>query len=373
MNTTKNILFVTHRDEIIGGGEISLFELIKHLDREKFQPFLLMAGGLDMLRLAKEAGVTPKLMKFPRLRLIFFLKVILTLLRLAFFVHKKKITILHANTSRAMFYCGIVAKLLGRRIVWHVRITNKDPWLDTVLYYFADLVICNSKATSCRFTGYKNQRIIKVIYNGMDPARYSHIAKREIFKDIPQDHKIVLNIARLEPMKGQEFFIELAKKVKEKKKNVKFIIVGEDKSPQKKYFKKLEKMTEDLNLRKCVVFMGQRSDVPNILGEGDILVSTSKIESFGRVLMEAAACQKPVLAFKTGGMVEVVDGGKTGFLVEEGDIQSMAEKVLLLLSDEKLASEMGICGRQRVLSKFTSSLHARKIEKIYDDIETRKK
>lgn len=345
-----------------------MFELIRELNRERYRPFLMNSCGSDMSQLAEESGVKPTCMEFPQLKPGNIFKIFWFLFNLTGFVVRNKISIIHANTSRAMFYGGVIAKLLRRPIIWHVRITDRDPWLDRILYYFSDVVICNSKATASRFKGYKNQEKIKIVYNGLNPSRYGKANKRSVFKDIPQDHKIVLNVGRIEPWKRQDLFIEMARIIKGQRQKVKFVIVGEDKSPGKEYFNKLKEMTKNFDLNDTIVFMGEQNNIPAILGEGDILVLTSKIESFGRVLLEAGASQMPVLAFKVGGIAEIVDNGNTGFLEENGNIDSMVEKILLLFSDEKLSLKMGAMGRKKVREEFTSTLHAKKMEEIYEGL-----
>lgn len=362
----KRALFITHRERVIGGGEISLFELIKNLDPRRVMPFLIMAGGQDMRRLAEDSGVTPVEMELPPLKPGNILPILGALLRLVAFTIRNKIDILHANTSRAMAYAGVAAKLSGRRTVWHVRVGEKDPPLDSALYYLADAVVCNSRATARRFDGFKKPEKIKVVYNGLDPSKYFQADKRTVFSHIPEDHRIVLNIGRIDPWKRQDLFLRMAKAIHDRHPGVIFVLVGEDKSPGKEYFYELQKMTEELSLGKNVLFMGERDDIPEILSECDLLVLTSKEEPFGRVVIEAMASRKPVVSFEGGGVGEIIDDGRTGFLIREGDLPAMAEKVWMLLSGEQRREEMGACGQEKVLAQFTSALHAKKIEDLYE-------
>ena len=364
----KNILYLTHRDRIVGGGEISLFELISNLDREKYSPFLVLSGGEDMTRLAKESNVVYRLLEFSSIRPKNVLRILLTLIRLVAFIIGNKIHIVHANTSRAMLYGAIVANLLRASVVWHVRIINKDPLLDALLFNLADIVVCNSKATSSRFKDFKKQSKIKIVHNGLDPSKFHSAEKRVIFHDIPKSSKIVLNIGRLDPWKRQDLFIQMAKIVQSKYQNVKFVIIGEDKSGKKDFFKKLENLVDKLSLKDSIIFMGEKNNIPALLSEGDVLVLTSKEEPFGRVIIEAGASRKPVVAFKGGGVEEIIDNEKTGFVVEDGNVEEMAKKVLLLLASDKLRTELGLRGRDKVLSCFTSSIHVEQIDKIYSSV-----
>lgn len=368
-HSLMNILYLTHRDRMVGGGEVSLFELIKGLDRRRFSPFLAMPGGPELLRRAKESNVSPMLLDLPPFMISKAPGIFLSLFRLASLMSREKIDILHANTSRAMVYAGIAAKLAGKPVVWHVRITDKDHLLDHALYYFADIVLCNSKATASRFAGYRKREKIRIVYNGLDPSRYSGAATRKFFKGIPENKKIVLNIGRLEPSKGQDLFLEMAGMVKARFPEAMFALVGEDQSPDMKYSQRLEAMAQGPGLRGSVLFLGGQKNIPEILGEADIVVSTSKKESFGRALLEAAASRKPVAAFDVGGVSEVMEDLRTGFLVRAGDVRELAEKVLILLSDDALRDKMGGLGREKVLAEFTSGQHAKRVEEIYEGLK----
>lgn len=91
-------------------------------------------------------------------------------------------------------------------------------------------------------------------------------------------------------------------------------------------------------------------------------------EPFGLVGLEAMFFKKPVVAFDVGGISDWLEDGKTGFLIEKGDIKSLAKRIDLLLSDFKLASAMGQKGYKRVKENFTAQTHVEKLIKIYEDL-----
>ena len=93
--------------------------------------------------------------------------------------------------------------------------------------------------------------------------------------------------------------------------------------------------------------------VINHYREVDILINPSLREAFGRSLIEAMACQMPVVATRVGGMVEIVEDAKTGLWVNPGDATALAEAIIGLLSDENLRKSMAKAGRQRVLELFS--------------------
>ena len=94
----------------------------------------------------------------------------------------------------------------------------------------------------------------------------------------------------------------------------------------------------------------------------------SEAEDFGRVLLEAMATGRPVVATAAGGVPEVVEANVTGLLVEPADAAALAEAVSTLLADPRRAQAMGQAGRQRVEKYFTMTRHTQLIEAVYQDI-----
>ena len=98
----------------------------------------------------------------------------------------------------------------------------------------------------------------------------------------------------------------------------------------------------------------------------DVIVHSSITpEPFGMVVIEGMAMGKPVVATRGGGPIDIVIDGETGFLVKMGDSKEMAEKLITLLKDEKLSSEMGKKGRARVESIFSKERYARQAQRVY--------
>ena len=91
-------------------------------------------------------------------------------------------------------------------------------------------------------------------------------------------------------------------------------------------------------------------------------------EAFGMVYAEAQAMQKPVVAFATGGVVEAVEHGQTGFLAPEQDWQKLAEYLAVLMRDDELRQRFGVAGRQRVLRLFDLEKQTRVLERMYSEV-----
>ena len=101
----------------------------------------------------------------------------------------------------------------------------------------------------------------------------------------------------------------------------------------------------------------------------DIIVMPSQWEEpFGRVAAEAGAASKPIVASNIGGIPEIIEHGKNGFLVEKGDLDSLVKFVKKLIKNKRLREKMGKKGREIIGKKFSNEMHVKKIEKIYEGL-----
>lgn len=115
-------------------------------------------------------------------------------------------------------------------------------------------------------------------------------------------------------------------------------------------------------------FTGWREDVPEILATSDVFVMPSLGEHFGRVLVEAMAMGKPVVATDAGGTPEIVLDGETGLLVPPGQPEPLAGAVLALLNDAARAGRLGTAGRCRAHADFSLARHAAAVQALYDEL-----
>lgn len=183
-------------------------------------------------------------------------------------------------------------------------------------------------------------RPITVIPNFVDPEKYKRTSRGK--------EKIICHISNFRPLKRVtdvvRIFGMIAKKV-----NSKLYLIGE--GPTKH---PAQRLVEKLRLGEKVCFRGNVRDVSQILGKSDLFLLPSQQESFGLAALEAMSSEVPVVATKVGGLPEVIRHGKDGYLAEVGDLETMAEYGLKILTDEGLAEKMGKKARMRVLEKFTT-------------------
>lgn len=131
----------------------------------------------------------------------------------------------------------------------------------------------------------------------------------------------------------------------------------------------LEELTNQLGLADKVKFLGwvENNEVPHLLNSFDIYVAPSSLdsESFGVAIVEASACELPVIVTRVGGLPEVVNDGYTGFVVEPDSVESLSKAIEVLMSDDKKRIQMGKAGRENVINKYEWDYCVERMIEIY--------
>ena len=179
------------------------------------------------------------------------------------------------------------------------------------------------------------------------------------------DQPIVLAVQRLSPRKAVEYLIRAVPHILEKVPETTFLIIDGGKR-----LRRLKDLAEELNVEDRIAFVGPapRSALPKYYAAADIFVLHSRFEALGLVLLEAMSSGKPVVATRVGGTVDVVENGKTGFLVKRETPMELANAILVLLKDKKLRDKMGKKGRQKVVQHFNWIEIAEKMLRIYKEL-----
>lgn len=177
-------------------------------------------------------------------------------------------------------------------------------------------------------------------------------------------------IARIAPIKNLELFLEAARLVVGKYPQTKFLIVGRPGTfrDEIEYNQQIITLIQTLDLGNHVTMREPVEDLPTLIKSLDVLVSSSHLETFGRVLIEAMALSKPVVATAVGGVPEVVSDGEVGYLVPPGDAAAMAERISQLVADANLRRQMGRKGFERVLRNYDIRVITKRWEDLYEEL-----
>ena len=371
------ILYLTYHPEI-GGGEIILLSLLAKLDRKIFDPIVVVTQKGQLSQRLKELKIKTYILPLNGylVRTFFVpgisLGGIFKFLRLA---KKVKPNLIHLNHLNLAIYAGIVGKILKVPVV----ATAHGTW-DCIYFYqdfvnnfFVDKIFANTPKVAANIAKRKifNRKKVTVIPFGVDINKFKpgnkRLAKRIL--GLSSGDFVVSIVGRLDPVKDHLNFLKAAEIVNKKYSNIIFYIVGStlgDFSKSNNTFNKIQNfLKENANLAKNVIFGGFIEDVPKVYQASDILVSSSTSESFGLALVEASACEIPVIATNTGGQSLIVKDNITGYLVKPERPDLLAKRILRLTKDSKLRQKFGENGRKFVTSNFTIENYVSRIEKKY--------
>jgi glycosyltransferase involved in cell wall biosynthesis len=377
----KNVLYLSPTQQFYG-AERCLFELVKYLDKEAFTPLVIAQEGACYEDFFKGLGIEFFLMNLiiPT-KFKYFVQIIRLNYKLIFFVIKHKVDLVHINFhlwhDESLIPFFLFLKMKGVPWVYHLRFYHTFNAVKR-LFMFRGRIIAISESvrraffTERRFGFLALQRMdrISTIHDGKDLSDYlGEGDTTEIRKTFKLDGKKVVGlVGAIDPRKRQDLFLSIARTIKNEYPGVKFLIIGDiygSHPGEVEYKKRILKMVEDLGLNEDVIFTGYRNDVYLFLKLMDICVLTSKEEGLGMVIIEAMASGKPVVATGVGGIQELVEDGKTGFLVYSDEPRDYAKRITGLLDDEHKRAEMGMLARKRAVELFSIENHVTAIQDLY--------
>lgn len=385
-----------------GGGTNSLIELLKRIDRKKYNFTVLFyynynkGNDSNIQKEIEKLGI--KFVLLPQKSQAIFIKIIKEVSRILFFYSKKikkiiifwidyfykikpnakriakiikdlKIDLLYMNNQPSSNLEGIIAsKITGIPSVLHCRV---EPVLN---FFEAKLTNSSVNKIICVSAGVKNELIKQnintekciVVYDGIDIAVLPKQSLQTIRKKIEASEKEIAigTVGSLMKRKKISDLIEVFSIVRSKIDNeIKLIIVGE--GPEKENLVELAKRK---NLINDIIFTGFQNDAISYINAFDIFVMTSDKEGLPRVILEAMLMAKPVVASNIPGISELVINGETGFLVPPKNPEAFAEKILFLINNPDLRKQIGEKGRERVINHFSIERYVRGVEKVFEEV-----
>ncbi|MEW6750751.1 MAG: glycosyltransferase family 4 protein [Candidatus Latescibacterota bacterium] len=359
----QRVLYLDHHTQVIGGGQVSLLGLMSGL--EHFAPVCACGPGGELEAGVRRAGIPCLPLEQPPFAARHMLAVTRAVGRLWEAVRRQRPALLHANSSRSMAYAGLVGRWARLPVVWHVRIVASDGWWDRVLARRATRLVVVSEAVRARFPWPDARARVCVVPNAVDVDAMARgdgeAARRRLGCGAGP---LVGMVAQLVPNKRPEDFLRAAALVAERFPDCRFLLVGREPEGGG-YGAYLRELASRLGLGERVVFAGFQDDVPGVMAALDVVVLTSAQEAFGRVLVEAMAAGRPVVATRSGGVAEVVADQETGILVPVGDVPGIAAAVAAFLAAPERARAMGLAGQARARQEFGLEAHVGRMEAAY--------
>jgi len=239
--------------------------------------------------------------------------------------------------------------------------------------YMADRVITVGEST--RRYMIQERRIpgdrIVTIPTGVDLKEFDPERIRENLREelgIAKEAPVFGTVAVFRRLKGHRYLLEATREILRFLPAAKLILAGE--GPQEK---NLLKIIEELGIRESVILPGYREDVQRVLNTLDVFVFPSLQEALGTAILEAMAMKRPVVATRVGGIPQIVEEGRSGFLVQPGDSVAISEKVVFLLRHPELGKEMGTWGRKFVEAHYDNRLMVERLIRLYHELIAQRK
>jgi len=289
-------------------------------------------------------------------------------------IREHQIDLVHINTGLRHGKPAIIASRLARRpCVCHVRMLNELIYFDKLFTRFVDTFIFISRAVRENYVYQIGHPVPgTVVHNAINLDDFSTDVDISAVRNEfgwADCESLVGVVGRLDWWKGHDDFLEAMAEVIQRMPNVKGLIVGapENSPVNLEYYQKLQRATKSLGLEEKVIFTGFRGDIPRLMAAMDVVVlSSSRPEPFGRVVIEGMAAGKPVVATAAGGVLDIIEDGVNGLLVPPKDSGAMAEAIFKLLSDPEQARQMGQTARRHAEEKFSVPRHVDTIQQLYD-------
>lgn len=353
----KVLMPVLHYHPVIGGLETWTHNIAERLS-DKAEVFIVTGkvrsqpkennrGGLKIIRTSfftlSDLSRSPKAYIITALPFIF--------LKSWAVARREKINVLHCQGFLSSLIGICLSALTGiPYIVTVQRLEQKGNLLKNFVYRKADFCIAASRAIKKNFeeVGVKK---IEIIPNGIDMERFEGLQQK------PHDRFTVITVARLEKVKGVEYLIGAAE-------NFRLLIIGDGSER-----KRLEGLASELSREENVEFFGQVSNekIPEYLMEANCFCLPSLKEGFGIAVLEAQAAGLPVIGTKVGGILDIIEDGKNGLLVEPGSAEEIQKAVARIQSNPKMAEAL-VKNAKEGLKKYNWQNIADRVYEIYHKV-----
>ena len=371
------VLFLHPSNELYG-ADTSLLYLLRGLDRSRFDPYVIRANDLDYSGLLSKE-LTKSQIKVASLPIAVarrkylsptglpgFLGRVRSSVRLVSqIIAQEEIDLVHTNTL-AVWTGALAAKRTGRPHIWHIHETLHSPrQLVTLMQQFVPshsvrvIGVCRSSLQNILVSAKARAKGV-VIYNGKEPETWMGAeasggrerVRREL--GIGPDEVAVGMVARISTMKAPDLCVQAVARLQPHFPHLHCFIAGGPVPGQTEALEEVERLVARAPDPARIHLLGERRDAPDLMAAMDILAAPSRYgEGASLTIIQGMFAAKPVVASDAGGNRELVEAGRTGYLIPPEDVEALAEGLGHLARDAGLRRQMGGAGQQRALQRFT--------------------
>lgn len=382
----KVLHIITRFDK--GGSAQNTHLTLLGLKKRNFQPSLI--SGLSLESEMKNEEIWAKEKDVQRLksegieyiqcpslvRRINIIKDIKAFLEIWKIIRRNKPSIVHTHSSKAGLLGRLAAKLAGVPTTIHTPHghvffgyfgtfkTRIFIILEKLASRITDKIVTltsREREDHLKFKVADEEKFV-VISSGVELSKFKELPfdKKQKLKrmlGIPENSLIVGTVGRLVPVKGHEFLIKAAEYTIPKHPETFFIFTGDGHLRQD-----LERQANASGIKENILFLGWRNDVVKVISIYDVFALPSLNEGMGRVLVEAMALSKPIVASDIGGIPDLVIHGKNGFLVPPKNPKDLTKYIEILLEDKEKRERMGQAGKKMALNFSSENMIERVVE-----------
>lgn len=301
---------------------------------------------------------------------------LLTAWRLARLIDQQNIDLVHFHWTKDMPIAVLATRLSRRRpkLVQsrHMTMTRfkSDPF-HRFLYRHIDHILCVTQAVAEQIHTFIPADIrpaTTVLYPGADEIAPLAEEDRQILRQQlgGEDTFLIGLVGRINAAKGQHLLIEAMRQLAPRHANVHALIVGH--AMREEYLEELKQMVEDYGLEQRIRFLGFTDRPHAFMQACDLMLTTSRNETFGLVTVEAMRCGTAVIGANSGGPLEIIENGQDGLLFESGNPASLAEQIERLYSDRALRQQLAAAGREKAARRFDNAKHFQQQSQLFGEL-----
>ena len=367
-----------------GGKRRHLLDLLRHIDRSRFEPSLLFSARRDPafrddVQDLQQAAV--RCIDVPMVRAVRPWADLRAWRGLVRHLRKLQPDLVHTHSSKA----GMIGRAAARRggVAAVVHTPHGFPFTMDVsparraLYRvlerraagWSNAIVCVSReeARLARTCGIAAGDALRLIPNGVDPAGPGiDPARRDTLRrELGAGPRCCLvgAVGRLSRQKGFDVLLRAVHRLQADRADLRCVVIGDGEDRPA-----LEALQRELGLRRHVQFLGQRSDAQALTAACDILAAPSRWEGLPYAVLDAMACGVPVAAGRVGGIVDAVADGETGLLVARDDPSGLADALARLAGDRELRKRLGQAAARRIRDAFPLERMVQQIEALYEEL-----